>query len=77
MTFYKDGQVARTGEYTVTMAASACRGYHGTTAPALHFTFPAGSAGFSEPQYTFTGNTLTLDYGGPCDAPVDTYQRLQ
>jgi len=75
VTFYKDGQVTRTGEYTVTTAASACLGGNGTTVPALHFTFPAGGAGFSEPQFTLSGNTLTLDYGGPCDAPVDTYER--
>lgn len=74
--FYKNGQVARTGEYTVTVAASACLSGSGTTAPALHFTFSAGGAGLNEPQFTLTGNTLTLDYGGPCDAPVDTYQRL-
>ena len=77
VSFYENGRVARTGEYVVTMAASACLGGNGTTAPALQFTFASGSAGAGQPLYTLSGNTLTLDYGGPCDAPVDTYQRVQ
>ena len=46
-------------------------------APALRFTYPPSNAGPTVAQYTLAGNTLTLDYGGPCDAPVDTYERLQ
>ena len=77
MTFYENGRVARTGEFALTMATSACLGGNGSPAPALRFSFTAGGAGSSEPLYTLSGNTLTLDYGGPCDAPVDIYQRVQ
>jgi len=75
--YYKNGQVVRTGEYAITTAASACLGGSGTPAPALRITYPPSNIGPTVPQYILAGNTLTLDYGGPCDAPVDTYVRLQ
>jgi hypothetical protein len=74
--FYKNGLVERAGQYTVTTAPSACLGANSTVAPALRITYSTGNTPPRVPQYTLVGNTLTLDYGGPCDAPVDTYQRL-
>ena len=74
--FYKDNQLGQQGEFLITTAASSCFP-SGATAPALRFTFPPTRMADREVQYRLDGNTLTLDYGGPCDAPVDTYVRLQ
>ncbi|MBO2009415.1 hypothetical protein [Hymenobacter negativus] len=53
------------------MVTSFC----GASSPAAGLRF-TGSASQREAAVTLTDTTLVLDYGGPCDAPVDTYQRL-
>ncbi|MCI1186452.1 hypothetical protein MON38_03420 [Hymenobacter sp. DH14] len=77
-TFYGGSRALRLGQYLLTTAAVRCFN-NGTTAPTLQFTYSAASSslGPATVQYNLDGNTLTLDYGGPCDAPVDTYERLQ
>ena len=75
--FYRGNRALRFGDYTFITAAVPCFN-NGTTGPALHLTYStsANSLGSDSVQYRLDGNTLTLDYGGPCDAPVDTYERL-
>ena len=77
-TFYRGNRGMRLGGYTLGNAVVPCLN-NGTTGPALHLTYsPAStSPGPATIQYRLDGNTLTLDYGGPCDAPVDTYERLR
>ena len=77
-TFFNGNRAMQLGEYTLATAAVPCLN-NGTTGPALHLTYsPAStSPGPATIQYRLDGNTLTLDYGGPCDAPVDTYERLR
>jgi hypothetical protein len=76
--FYNGNRTTRSGDYASGPAPAPCR-RDGTTAPALLFTYSFSTANTPTPpsvQYRLAGDTLTLDYGGPCDAPVDTYQRL-
>ena len=76
--FYSGNRALRLGNYTLATAAVPCLN-NGTTGPALQLTYSTASTspGPATIQYHLDGNTLTLDYGGPCDAPVDTYERLQ
>lgn len=76
-TFYSGNRGMRLGDYTLGTAAVPCLN-NGTTGPALQLTYLNATAVPGPPpiQYRLDGNTLTLDYGGPCDAPVDTYERL-
>lgn len=68
--FYNNGQLASSGTYLSAIVSSGCGG--GSAAGLRLIT----AAGVQEVAVERTGNTLTLDYGGPCDAPVDTYERL-
>lgn len=43
----------------------------------LRLTDAVANIGPRDVLYTLQGDTLVLDYGGPCDAPVDTYVRVQ
>ena len=70
-TFYKNGQLASSGTYRSAIVSSGCGG---GPAAGLQLTSATGT---QEAVLHLTGNTLTLDYGGPCDAPVDTYERVQ
>ncbi|MDQ2795165.1 MAG: hypothetical protein M3Y12_14330 [Bacteroidota bacterium] len=67
--FYKNSQPTSSGTYLSALVSPACGG-----SPEAGLRFIATS-GTKEAVLTLTGNTLTLSYGGPCDAPVDTYQR--
>ncbi len=69
-TFYRDGQPTRSGTYTLGTTVSSC----GATAsePAIYFDSGARPSGVG---YSLTNGRLILDYGGPCDSPVDTYER--
>ena len=75
--FFRGGRALQFGGYTLGTAAAPCFN-NGTTGPALHLTYSAASTNLGPPntQYRLDGNTLTLDYGGPCDGSVDTYERL-
>ena len=70
-TFLRDGHKTLSGTYSATVAAASCGG---TAGPGLRF--QPDSAATRVALFTLDGDTLTLDYGGPCDAPVDTYQRI-
>ena len=71
-TFLRDGLPVSSGTYSFTASANLCGG--GPAGPALHLQPHSGIDRVT--RYTFSANTLTLDYGGPCDAPVDTYERV-
>ncbi|MDB5234575.1 MAG: hypothetical protein JWR44_1568 [Hymenobacter sp.] len=73
--FYKAGVLSSSGSYSYGSVTSFCSGGTGS-APGLRFTYANGTQGPQSAIFTVTGNTLVLDYGGPCDAPVDTYERL-
>lgn len=75
--FYRNGVLATAGDYR-SATATPC----GSTSPVpgLQFapTYPSSPAvrlGTTRAAVTRTGNTLVLDYGSPCDAPRDTYER--
>lgn len=76
--FFKDGRPTTNGTYAT--ASGAICGVTGPT-PVLRLS-PAIAPTIGIPPQTqnaiatLTGNTLVLDYGSPCDAPRDTYQRL-
>ena len=69
-TFLKNNQPTSSGSYSRTMDAPFCGGSLG---PALRLQPSAGNPYTA--RFIINGNTLTLDYGSPCDAPVDTYER--
>ena len=73
--FSKNLQPAASGTYLVAPIASMCGG--SGSVPGLRFTVTSGNLFAQGASYTVSGNTLVLDYGGPCDAPVDTYTRLE
>ena len=80
-TFYKGNRTMRIGKYRFTKASPLCLS-NGIAIPVVRFgtefQFPDPTAPYStDVQYTLSGNTLTLDYGSPCDFPLDTYERLQ
>ena len=77
-TFFRGNRGMRLGDYALGTAAVPCF-TNGTRGPALLLTDSNATTISGPPtvQYHFNGNTLVLDYGGPCDAPVDTYERLQ
>ena len=47
------------------------------TAPGLRLTDALATLAPSDVQAFLNGDTLVLDYGSPCDAPRDTYVRVQ
>ncbi|WP_460550950.1 hypothetical protein [Hymenobacter daeguensis] len=72
--FTANGQLKSSGTYapaTVSVCGMAGSG------PGLRLSSNQPNVGSPEVQYTLTGNRLILDYGGPCDAPRDTYERVQ
>jgi hypothetical protein len=71
--FFSNGQLRYSGTYapaTVTVCGMS------SSAPGLRLNSSQPIIGSPEVQYTITGNQLVLDYGGPCDAPRDTYERV-
>ncbi|MDQ2772739.1 MAG: hypothetical protein M3Y54_19820 [Bacteroidota bacterium] len=69
--FLRNGQKTLSGTYTETVDTTFC---NRSAVPAIRFQPDSGAA--RPVQFTLRGNTLTLDYGSPCDAPLDTYQRV-
>lgn len=43
----------------------------------LRLTDALANIGPRDVQFTIKADTLVLDYGSPCDAPLDTYVRVQ
>ena len=69
-TFYRDGQPTKSGTYTLGTAVQLCGA---GSRPGIYFDAGARPSGVG---YTLApSDELVLDYGGPCDAPVDTYER--
>ena len=80
-TFYKGNRAVRLGKYSFTKASPLCLS-NGIPIPVVRFAtelqLPDSAANHfsADVQYTLSGNTLTLDYGSPCDFPLDTYEQL-
>ena len=72
--FFENNRLGAAGPYTDNATATIC----GTKAPAAALSFAPTTGVWQRgtPVFTLSGNTLRLDYGGPCDAPVDTYERM-
>ena len=68
-TILKNNRLSSSGSYLRTVAPFC----GGTPIPALELRPTTGNP--RSAQLTVSGDTLTLDYGGPCDAPRDTYVR--
>jgi hypothetical protein len=70
---YTNGQLSENGTY-ISQAVTLC----GSPGPALglRFTHTTLNIGPRDAMPTLKGDTLVLDYGSPCDAPRDTYQRV-
>ena len=74
-----NGNLGTNGSYTINHTrAGLCGDTASAPFPVLQFIYPIN--GMVLPPrptgFTLNGNTLVLDYGSPCDAPRDTYQRL-
>ena len=67
----KDGKPTLSGTYTTTVATTFCNAL--PAGPAIRFQPDSTAARVA--QFTLSGTTLTLDYGSPCDGPLDTYER--
>lgn len=80
-TFFNGNRATRLGRYSFTTGSPLCL-TNGNVIPVVRFAtelqFPDTTANpySTDVQYTIKGNTLTLDYGSPCDFPLDTYERL-
>jgi hypothetical protein len=72
-TVYRNTRLASTGTYADTLG-TLCGG--GTPVPVLRFTYATPRQQPASAAATVHADTLTLDYGGACDAALDTYQRL-
>ena len=75
VTFFENGRPTRHGQYTRVSAVPTCIA-GSPSAPTLRLNFASANMGPQEAQYRLSGDILTLDYGSPCDAPLDTYQRI-
>ena len=72
-TFYREGQRTVYGNYSYGTGRT-CGG--SALVPVIHLAYVNANSVPQDVVVTVTGNTLVLDYGGPCDAPVNTYQRV-
>ncbi|MFC7669967.1 hypothetical protein ACFQT0_23325 [Hymenobacter humi] len=72
-TFYREGQRTVYGNYTYG-TGSICG--ISTSVPVIRFAYVNANSTLQAAKATVTGNTLVLDYGGPCDAPINTYKRV-
>ncbi|GAA4504463.1 hypothetical protein GCM10023172_30700 [Hymenobacter ginsengisoli] len=70
----RDGKVDAAGTYAFSTRAT-CGGTG--SLPLLVFTNTATSMLLSPATYSLNNGTLVIDHGGPCDAPVKTYRRVQ
>ena len=71
-TFYENGHFVADGTYA-DMTASLCGGP--TTTPVVRFTYRSLKLRPFNAAAATLANTLMLDYGGECDAPIDIYRR--
>ncbi|MBF9236682.1 hypothetical protein I2I05_04675 [Hymenobacter sp. BT683] len=72
--FYKENRQTGYGTYAFE-SGKTCGG--SVLIPVLRFDFVSDNRQLTHAEATVTGNTLVLDYGSPCDAPRDTYQRVR
>jgi hypothetical protein len=74
--FSKNNSPISSGTYSRADSASMCGQVAKT--PALRFVYTAGpGSALRNPSINLAGDTLTMDYGIACDAPRETYVRLQ
>ena len=73
--FYKNSLLTASGTYLLTTITAPCSS-GANVVPGLRFTVTSGTPFSHSATYTVSSGKLMLDYGGPCDAPVDTYTRL-
>ncbi|WP_201986565.1 lipocalin family protein [Hymenobacter rubidus] len=73
-TFVENNQLKSTGTYTYS-TTTTCGG--NGPLPAIALAYATVNMTPQAVAYTLNGNQLVLDYGGPCDAPVDTYERVE
>jgi hypothetical protein len=73
--FYQNNRLVRRGTFSHVNTADLC----GITSqvPALRFVLDEATPTTQTVGVHLDGNTLVLDYGSPCDAPRDTYQRME
>lgn len=71
--FYKDGQLI--GSYTYAITTGFLCGTASQTAGITLLPTGISHGNPSFAGFTVSATSLTLDYGSPCDAPRDTYQR--
>ena len=71
--FYRNGRFVSDGTYADT-TATLCGGSVPT--PVLRFTYATLRLLPFNATASVRTNALVLDYGGACDAPIDTYQRM-
>jgi len=73
--FHRNGQLLSQGSYDFTTGGLCGSNASG---PLLRFsyTLPSQPTATRLAIVTENGNTLVLDYGGPCDGPVDRYERM-
>lgn len=72
--FYQGNSLVSSGTYREIATASLCG--RSSSVPGLDLVFSNPSQTPRNPAMRLDGNKLILDYGGPCDALVNTYQRL-
>ena len=70
--FFKNNQLVSSGTYSAA-SVTAC----GIPTPAPGLRFVDAALGTHDAILTLRGDSLVLNYGGPCDAPVDTYLRVK
>ena len=73
--FYKNSLLTASGTYLLTTITAPCSS-GANVVSGLRFTVTSGTPFSHSAAYTVSSSKLVLDYGGPCDAPVDTYTRL-
>jgi hypothetical protein len=71
-TFLKNSQPVSSGSYSA-VSATVC----GIPTPAPGLRFVDATLGTRDAIIALRGDSLVLNYGGPCDAPVDTYLRVK
>lgn len=73
--FYKNSLFTAGGTYLLTTITAPCNS-GANVVSGLRFTVTSGAPFNHSVTYTVSSSKLVLDYGSPCDAPVDTYTRL-
>lgn len=73
--FHSAGRLVSHGTFRHINTASICG--VPSQVPALRFLLAEPTQAPQNAGVHLEGNTLVLDYGAPCDAPLDTYKRVE